>query len=389
MSKVSGKFLLRCAALVIAVFLFIHYWATIALWVGDLYKAVLPVLVGAVIAYLINILMSFYERHYFPKNPPFAKKSRKAVCLICAILTILLIIAGIIILIVPQLINCVKLIVQQAPKGVELLLKNETIVKYLPASVYDWLANWREKLTDPAFWSDITAKAVAFLKTGIVKSGGKITSALSSTASTIGAVVIGIVFAVYFLACRESIGRNLNRIASNYLKPKWKDALFHYGSVFNDCFHKYIVAQCLEALILGSMCLVGMLILRLPYAPMISAMVCLMALIPIVGATISAVVGTVMILAVSPIQAIIFFAMLMGIQVLEGNLIFPKVVGKSVGAPGLIVFAAVSIGGSIFGIPGMMVSVPAATAVYNELKADMSKREAAAAVPAPAETEEA
>ena len=135
------------------------------------------------------------------------------------------------------------------------------------------------------------------------------------------------------------------------------------------------MAQCLEALILGSLCLVGMLILRLPYAPMISALVCLMALVPIVGATISAVIGTVMILAVSPVQAVIFFAMLMVVQVIEGNLIFPKVVGKSVGAPGLIVFAAVTLGGSIFGIPGMMVSVPAATAVYNELRADMTNRE--------------
>jgi predicted PurR-regulated permease PerM len=164
-------------------------------------------------------------------------------------------------------------------------------------------------------------------------------------------------------------------MANAYLRPTVKEKLFHYAAVFNDCFHKYIVAQCLEALILGSLCLFGMLILRLPYAPMISALVCLMALIPIVGATISAVIGTVMILAVSPIQAVIFFAMLMTIQVIEGNLIFPKVVGKSVGAPGLIVFAAVTVGGSLFGIVGMMVSVPAATAVFNELRGDMKKRE--------------
>ena len=376
MTKEGRKFLLRLSLAVIAVFLVIHYWATIAAWIGDIYKAVLPCLIGAIIAYLINILMRFYERHYFAKkNPPFAQKSRTAVCLICAILTILCVIVGIIVLIVPQLISCVKLIVQQAPKGVEALLKNDKIVQYLPESVYDWLANWREKLTDQAFWSDFVTKATAFLKTGLGTTGGKITNALTSTASTIGAVVIGIVFAVYYLACRGSIQRNVNRLANNYLRPTVREKLFHYAGVFNDCFHKYIVAQCLEALILGSLCLVGMLILRLPYAPMISALVCLMALVPIVGATISAVIGTVMILAVSPVQAVIFFAMLMVVQVIEGNLIFPKVVGKSVGAPGLIVFAAVTVGGSIFGIPGMMVSVPAATAVYNEIRADMTKRE--------------
>ena len=376
MTKRGRKLLLQLSIAVIGVFLIIHYWATIATWISDIYKAVLPCLIGAVIAYLINILMRFYERHYFSKkNPPFAQKSRTAVCLIFAILTILCVIVGIIVLIVPQLISCVKLIVQQAPKGVEALLKNDKIVQYLPESVYDWLANWREKLTDQAFWSDFVAKATAFLKTGFGATGSKITTALTSTASTIGAVIIGFVFAVYYLACRSSIQRNINRLAANYLKPNFREKLFHYASVFNDCFHKYIVAQCLEALILGSLCLVGMLILRLPYAPMISALVCLLALVPIVGATISAVIGTVMILAVSPIQAVIFFAMLMVIQVIEGNLIFPKVVGKSVGAPGLIVFAAVTLGGSIFGIAGMMVSVPAATAVYNELRADMTKRE--------------
>ena len=390
MTKQAHKVLFSLALAVLGVFLIIHYWASIAGWIGEIYKAVLPCLIGAVIAYLINILMRFYERHYFAKkNPPFAQKTRKAVCLICSILTILLVIVGIIVLIVPQLVNCVKLIVQQAPKGVEALLKNDFVVKYLPANVYDWLANWREKLTDTAFWSDIVTKATAFLKTGFGSAGSKITSALSSTASTIGSVVIGIVFAVYYLACRESIHRNFRRLASNYLRASVREKLFHYGSVFNDCFHKYIVAQCLEALILGSLCLVGMLILKLPYAPMISAMVTLMALIPIVGATISAVIGTVMILAVSPVQAVIFFGMLMVVQVIEGNLIFPKVVGKSVGAPGLIVFAAVTVGGSLFGIPGMMVSVPAATAVFNELRADMKKRETnQAAEAAASDTEE-
>ncbi len=387
MTKQGRKVLLSLALTVFGVFLLIHYWTSIAGWIGEIYKAVLPCLIGAVIAYLINILMRFYERHYFAKkNPPFAQKTRTGVCLCCAILTILLVIAGIIVLIVPQLVNCVKLIVQQAPKGVEALLKNDFVVKYLPANVYDWLANWREKLTDTAFWSDIVTKATAFLKTGFGSAGSKITSALSSTASTIGSVVIGVVFAVYYLACRTSIQRNVRRLAANYLRTGVREKVFHYASVFNNCFHKYIVAQCLEALILGSLCLVDMLILKLPYAPMISAMVTLMALIPIVGATISAVIGTVMILAVSPVQAIIFFCMLMVVQVIEGNLIFPKVVGKSVGAPGLIVFAAVTVGGSLFGIPGMMVSVPAATAVFNELRADMTKRETEKAAEA-AETE--
>ena len=146
---------------------------------------------------------------------------------------------------------------------------------------------------------------------------------------------------------------------------------------FNKIFHKYIVAECIEAAILGLLCLIGMSILRLPYAPMISALVMLMALIPIVGSTVSAVVGTLMILSVSPLKALIFFIMLMVIQVIEGNVIYPKVVGKGVGTPGIIVLGAVTVGGSVFGVAGMLLSVPVVTTIWNEMKQNMDAREKA------------
>ena len=137
--------------------------------------------------------------------------------------------------------------------------------------------------------------------------------------------------------------------------------------VTDDCFHSYIVGQCIEAAILGSLCAVGMMLLRLPYSLMIGALVGVSALIPIAGAYIGAVVGAVMIFSVSPVQALIFLVFLVILQQLEGNLIYPRTVGSSLGLPGIWVLAAVTVGGGVMGVLGMIVFVPLTATVYRLL----------------------
>ena len=379
------KSLALVSAFVIGIFVIIHYWTSIAGFIGTLWKAFLPILIGGIIAYMLNILMSFYERHYFVKHAKkFGDKTRKPACIVLAILTVLAIIVLLSALVIPQLVSCVKLLVQQVPKAVDVILNLDFAKKVLPASIYDWAANLDTKIKE-IDWQALITKVSGWLKTGLGGAGTKIAGVLSSTVSGVIAFVIGVIFAVYFLACRESVLTNLDRILNAFVKPKIKDKFLSFSKIFNECFHKYIVAQCLEALILGGLCLIGMLIFRLPYAVMISALVSFMALIPVIGGTISAVVGSVMILAVSPLKALIFFAMLMVVQVIEGNLIYPKVVGKSVGAPGLVVLAAVTVGGSVFGILGMLVAVPTVTALWIQTKLVMDKREGKQLAAAPKE----
>ena len=145
--------------------------------------------------------------------------------------------------------------------------------------------------------------------------------------------------------------------------------------VLNDCFHRYVVGQCVEAVIIGVLCMIGMFIFRFPYATMIGTLVGFTALVPIAGAYIGAVVGAFMILTVSPLQAVLFVVYLTVLQQLEGNLIYPRVVGTSLGLPGMWVLAAVTVGGGLYGILGMLIGVPLAAAAYRLLKEDVSRRE--------------
>ena len=159
-----------------------------------------------------------------------------------------------------------------------------------------------------------------------------------------------------------------------YLKDSWNRKLQNLLKTLNECFHKYIVGQCTEALILGGLCLAGMLILQLPYAPMISALIAFTALIPVAGGYIGAGIGAFMILTVSPVKALIFLIFIVVLQQLEGNLIYPKVVGKSIGLPGILVFLSVLLGGNLYGIVGMLFAVPLCSIGYTLVKQAIDER---------------
>ena len=169
-------------------------------------------------------------------------------------------------------------------------------------------------------------------------------------------------------------------------KPKVREKLEHYGRLFNATFHKYIVAEILSALVQGVLCYIGMTILQLPNAGMIAALVGVMAPIPAIGATVATVFGTVIMLAYSPVKALIFFVMLMAIYLFHGNVTYPKLVGKKVGTPSLVVLIALTLGGAIFGLFGMMLGIPLMSALYQELKAWLDARDAKKAAAVPAES---
>ena len=166
---------------------------------------------------------------------------------------------------------------------------------------------------------------------------------------------------------------------AHYLPEKIYGRSVYVLDVLNNAFRRYITGQCIEAVILGALCALGMIILRLPYATMIGALIAFTALIPVAGAYIGAAVGAFMIAMVSPMQAVVFLIFLVILQQLEGNLIYPKVVGSSLGLPGIWVLAAVVIGGGVLGVLGMLLGVPVAAAAYTLIKNDVAKKDAAAA----------
>ena len=364
--KTDAKSLLKLGIGIFLLYLCIHYWTGISDFLLTIVGAAFPLIVGCVIAYLINILMSWFERHYFPySSRPVVVRSRRVVCLIAAILSMLAIVALIVWLILPQLVDCVMLIVNELPGAIETLLAYIERLEILPEDIFNFL--------EDIDWKSQVGQILKGLTTGVGSVMGTVVKAVSSVFSGIVTALLAIIFALYLLIGKDKLGRQFKRIMHRYLRPKWFDKIMYFLTVLNDSFHKFIVGQCLEAVILGLLCTVGMLIFQFPYATMIGALIAFTALIPVAGAYIGAGVGAFMILTESPMQALLFLVFIVVLQQLEGNIVYPRVVGSSIGLPGIWVLAAVTIGGGIMGVVGMLVGVPLAAALYHILRDDLKK----------------
>lgn len=285
--------------------------------------------------------------------------------MIAAFLTLVAVVYLIIRLILPQLWSCVEVIIA----GVPGVLQN--VVKFIEE--YEILP---ENITETLFqidWCSKISQIIQVLTSGIGSVVDVLIATVSSVFSWIVSALMSVIFAIYLLSGKEKLGRQFHKLTRRYLKDSWVKKLEYVLGVLNDCFHKYIVGQCTEAVIIGVLCALGMLLLKLPYAAMIGALVAFTALIPVAGAYIGAFVGAFMILTVSPVKAIIFLIFIVVLQQLEGNIIYPKVVGSSMGLPGIWVLAAVTIGGGVMGIPGMLLGVPLAAAAYQLVSDDVNK----------------
>lgn len=375
--NIRSKTCFQVAGTAFLLFLAIYYWNSVADFAGAVFHAASALLLGGAMAYVINIPMSFYEKRYFPHSKlPFVAKSRRAVCLLGAIITLLLVIAGVIGLVIPELVECVKLLIKEVPAVLDAFVDwiNEGP---LPTSdvaedVLQWLSdvNWHEKIQ----------QLVQTVLSGVGDAAQIAVSAVSSVATVIIDIVIGLIFAVYLLMGKERLLGQFRRLGRRYLPGRTVAKLRYVLTTVNSCFHRFIVGQCTEAVILGALCMLGMWIFRFPYAMMVGTLIGFMALLPIVGAFIGAGVGAFMILTVSPIQALWFLVFIVVLQQLEGNLIYPRVVGSSIGLPGVWVLAAVTVGGGVLGIGGMLLGVPLTAAVYQLLREDVKRGKRAAGV---------
>ena len=200
-------------------------------------------------------------------------------------------------------------------------------------------------------------------------------SALGSFAGSLIDFIVALVFSIYILTNKEKLKKQILRFIHVWLPNSAVNMIVHVSSVCGKTFHQFIIGQVTEAIILGSLCTIGMLILRLPYAPMIGSLVGVTALIPYVGAYIGAIVGVFMLLTVNPLKALIFLIFLLILQQVEGNAIYPKVVGAKINLPSMWVLAAITVGGNLAGPIGMLIGVPVASAAYVLLREATYKRE--------------
>ncbi len=377
--KQEWKGALRFGAVLFVLYLAVHYWEKLAALTALAAGAAFPLVLGAIIAYAVNILMSIYEGWYFPgSQKQAAVKSRRPVCLLLAYASLVAIVLLIVRMILPELIQSVSLLLQElAPILQALSVKlNESLGPNQLAGLFasDGTVNWQELAT----------KAVNFLLTGLGGVMGSLMSLISTAVSAAFTAIVSIIFSIYLLTGKEKLSRQCALVLKTYLKPSWYGRLLYFLETLHNCFRRFVVGQCTEAVILGLLCMGGMMLFQFPYASMVGALIGFTALIPVAGAYIGAGVGAFMIFTVSPWKALLFLLFISVLQQLEGNLIYPKVVGSSIGLPGIWVLAAVTIGGGVLGIGGMLLAVPLAATLYQILRDDVARRNA---VPADGKSE--
>lgn len=351
---------------IFALYLAIHYWDAFIALLGKFVGVCAPLIIGAVIAYAVNIVMSIFESGYFPKsNKKIVLKTRRPVCIALAFIAIILVMGAILFLVAPQLWECIQLIIDILPAQIDKVLDAVHGWGVLPENIFNFFENMD--------WKTLIDKFADTLTVGISNMFTFLVGALTSVFSTIVTALLSIIFSIYLLAGKNKLGMQSRRVFRHYIKPQAFKKLHHVVDVLNISFKKFIIGQCTEAVILGVLTTLGMLIFGFPYATMIGALIGFTALIPIVGAFIGAGVGAFMILTVSPLKAVLFIVFIVILQQLEGNIIYPRVVGSSIGLPGIWVLAAVTVGGGLFGILGMLLGVPIAASVYRFIKEDVKK----------------
>ena len=367
MKKLDWKTCGKIAVTVFAIYLAIHYWTHAASLMKTLIAAILPLIIGLIIAYPINILMSFYERNLLKKSKkPNAPKVRQTLGFLLSILTVTATLALVICLVVPQLTECVKLLIAKLPRLFSLTVEKINSWDFTPEKLSSYLStiDWQSKV------SELIDKA----SSGIGNVITVIIATLTSVVSGIATVILAIIFAIYLLLSKDKLIAQVKLLSKRYLPQKFLDKADYVLSIANDSFKKFIVAQCTEAIILGVLVTVGMLIFRFPYAPMIGAVSAVCAFVPVVGAFVAGGIGFVLILTESPTKALLFILFIVIVQQIEGNLIYPKVMGNSIGLPGFWVLVAITIGGGMFGVMGIILSVPIASTIYRILKDDIKKK---------------
>ena len=327
---------------------------------GLAWIAVMPLLLGCVFAFLVNLIMARLERVYFPRSTKkIVTSSRRIVCLIGSFLIIGAVIAVIVNLVLPEL---------KASTGVI-----KTGVAKVAGDFYGWASQNLDSIMgsiDSASLENLERSFTDLMASLSNGDSSSVVSMLESVFSTAGsilhnvfAVVVALVFCLYILLDKERVVKGANSALDLFMPAPAAASVRRAAHVANQAFSRFITGQCIEAVILGTLCAIGMGIFGMPYAVAIGACVGLTALVPVFGAWLGGAIGFLMILTVDPMQAVWFIVFLIVLQQLETHLIYPNVVGASVGLPGIWVFSAVLVGGALFGVLGMFLGVPAVATI--------------------------
>lgn len=389
--RIGFKGLLTITVIGILLYWTLHHFPVIVDGISSIVSIFTPIIAGLAVAFIINAVLTPYERLWCiatGKGPKFLAKIKRPICLILSTITVIGAILAIIFMLIPELTSTFKVFADKLPgffSKLEAWLEAqkpflESIGIVLPESELSWQSFLKsdfnyEKFAD-SLVSFLTGQGFSsFLSEGknVIDTTVDITTSIFSSVFN---GVLAMVFAFYVLAQKEKVGRKVKSILYAFLPKGVADETVRISSLANSTFTKFVSGQLLEAVIIGVLCYIGMAILSIPYAAVVSVLVGATALIPIFGAFIGTAVGAVLILSVSFTKAIWFVVFIIVLQQIETNLIYPKVVGKSLGLPGILVFAAVTVGGEMFGFLGILLGVPVCSVLYSILNEIIAKRAA-------------
>ncbi len=356
------------------VFGVVFYTAVQNLQLGYLFGVLKPFLLGAGIAFVLNVPMRAIERRLSAlrsKKKTLPSALLRAASLLLTFALFIGVVLVVCLMILPEIGRSARTL------GGYLSEFYTQMIPYIDEAVtlFPDLADL-SKSWESIDWG-MTVREVSTFLWNFLWNGGLINNTFGAAATLVSAFAnffIGLIFAVYLLLMKESLARQLKRLAYAYLPENLADSVVEICRMADDTFSHFLSGQCVEAVILGCMFFIVMTFGGFPYALMISALIAVTALIPLFGAFIGCVVGAFLILIVSPITAVWFLVIFLVLQQVEGNLIYPRVVGSSVGLPSIWVLAAVTIGASTMGVTGMFVAIPAFSVIYQVLRKDSAKR---------------
>lgn len=363
--KWDKQMCLRVGVTAFLLYLAVSYWPLAANAAGLVFGAAMPLLLGCGIAYLLNIIMTGWEKYVLGRLK-FGAVLKRIVSILLAFLSVLLIVFLVVRFVVPELVTCIRLLVREIPGMLEDVFRRLGEDSDLMA--------WIEKQIAGFDWEENISRIVSVVLSGVTNVMGSFVSVISRTISTTVTISVAVIFSVYLLIGKEKLLRQADLLGHTYIHKKTYDKILYVLGTMNDCFRSYIVGQCTEAVILGVLCMIGMRLFGFPYATSVGSLIGFTALIPVAGAYIGAATGFIMILAVSPLKAVLFIVYIVVLQQLESNLIYPRVVGASIGLPGIWVLATITVFGGIMGIGGMLIGVPLAATAYRLIRDDVSRR---------------
>ncbi len=372
MKKLNGptKQGIQWLALIAVFILAVINWSYLVQTVTMIWSVIFPLILGGMIAFVLNLLMTWIEKNLYPnaKNK-YLKGSRRPVAIILAILVVCLVIAATVVIVLPQLASAIMTLIEVVPETIENLTNWFNNQDALVPLVND-LAN-KANLDWGSIFSNV-ASGINNVASGLA------TTSVSVLTTSVGAVTnifLGFLFAIYILFSKEKLAKQVERLLTVYVRDDIHQLIENVARVANETFSKFISGMVIEAIILGALVTAGLFILQVPYAAMLGVLQGVMALIPIIGAFLSGAVGVVILLALNPTYAVVYLIFVFFVQQLEGDLIYPRVVGDSIGLPSMWVLFAVTVGGGLMGIPGMLIGVPFLASIYKIIKIDVAYRE--------------